>query len=449
MVKSMKYRFHNTPNRQQGTMAILVSLIILTLITFVSLFTAKTVTMEQKIATNDTNSKIAFEAAEAGLEAALTYVKSGYDQDGDDAVDDELVFESDGKVSIDGAGSQNYKEFTDSSNNTMSKVTVTLTMDASTVSLSENFYITAVGETIDGAATRTISQTVSTPNPLATAPNTPFTARGSMDVGGSATVHNPEGFGTIVTGGTAAITGTGSISTRVANKDTTATSSGNGNNWPACFGGQFECTGSYVGCPGTGKVKCLLIDSAGKSATGGDVIDGETTLAGFTADEFFEATFGVSKANFKANVATMVMTAAEFGNTYATGGASLAVNEIIWVEGDVSTNGVDVGCKVSAGTRNTGAHGAYDMPCSLANIGASIVVVNGDWDVNGGSIYGLLYVIGDVDTHGSPEVIGAMIVEGGATAMTGSMDIWYDSGILNDLANLGAKVSTSGTWKDF
>ncbi len=437
----------STRVRQRGAMTILISLIILTLITMITLYTAKTVSIEQKISGNDARSKMAFEAAEAGMEAAIAYAENGgFDHDDDDAVSDEFVFYASGLVATDASGTTNSKTF-----NNNSTVAITLAMDASTVSDSDNFYITSVGTSGDGVASRTVSTTIGTDDPLATAPNTPFTARGSLVVGGSATIHNPEGFGTIVTGGVATISGNNAtVSTRVASKDSTNSD----NNWPACSGGEFKCDDGtlYNGCPGTEYVKCVVVDAAAKTATMGDVIDGETTLSDYTPDEFFMATFGVSKAHFKNNVADIVISGADFADDYPDG-ANLATNKIIWVDGDTSGSPT-VGCSASMGTRakNSGPdYGAYDTPCKdVGTRGPSLVVIDGDFKTNGAVVLGLLYVIGDVDTAGNPEVHGAMIVEGTNTAVTGTLDIWYDSGILRDMEEaLAENIATSGSWKDF
>lgn len=421
-------------HQQRGAMTILISLIFLVLITLISLYTAKTVNMEQKIASNDARSKMAFEAAEAGLEAADAYASvNGFDAD----VTDDLVFEADGSVSTDGAGASASKTFSNGST-----VTVSLAQDG------DDYVITSVGTSDDGVATRTIEQMIGKANPLATTPNSPFTARAGITVGGSATIHNPETATTIVTGSLAKVSG-GTINTRIP----MYTDNGN-NNYPACDGGKRPCDDGtlYVGCPGTEYVKCAVQDGASKSVSG-DIIEGETTLAGYTADEFFEATFGVTKAVFKASVATLVIDGADFGDDYPDG-ANKAVDQIIWVDGNVSSSAT-VGCTETMGQRSTNqasdGYGAFDTTCKDAGgtRGGSIVVVDGDYDTNGAKIIGLLYVIGDVDTNGNPEVHGAMIVEGQDTQVTGSLDIWYDSGILANLENLGSSVAASGSWKDF
>ena len=72
----MNLAYLNKPGytSQQGVTALLMSLIILTLITMVSLMTARTISVEQKITGNELRSRQAFESAEAGIESAKTYI---------------------------------------------------------------------------------------------------------------------------------------------------------------------------------------------------------------------------------------------------------------------------------------------------------------------------------------------------------------------------------------
>lgn len=62
---------------QRGAAALLVSTVLLFSVSMVTLFTSKTVMMEQKISANQVRSIEALESAQAGLEYVLAYVKGG------------------------------------------------------------------------------------------------------------------------------------------------------------------------------------------------------------------------------------------------------------------------------------------------------------------------------------------------------------------------------------
>ena len=71
------------PQRQQGVATLLISLVILTTITFVLIYSARAVLMEQQLTTNDKRGRQSFEAAEFGQDAAVAYITSpgGRDKD--------------------------------------------------------------------------------------------------------------------------------------------------------------------------------------------------------------------------------------------------------------------------------------------------------------------------------------------------------------------------------
>ncbi|TNG02135.1 MAG: hypothetical protein EP297_01520, partial [Gammaproteobacteria bacterium] len=113
-ITPIKYSTAPLKSQQRGAMSLLISLVILVLITFVSLYTAHTVSMEQKITGNEFRSRQSFEAAEAGLRGALTYLRNGIDRN-DDGLADTNVFISTGVPPKGTAGTQNSMTFGDGS----------------------------------------------------------------------------------------------------------------------------------------------------------------------------------------------------------------------------------------------------------------------------------------------------------------------------------------------
>ena len=65
--------------------------------------------------------------------------------------------------------------------------------------------------------------------------------------------------------------------------------------------------------------------------------------------------------------------------------------------------------------------------------------------------FGMIYITGNITQVGNVEVQGALAQEQGPASVdvTGSLDIWYDSAILEMTSGNGPFSTASGTWKDF
>lgn len=74
--------------RQRGAATIISSISLSTLINLVTLYSSRTVRLEQQLSNNDVRPKHAFEAAEAGLAAAVDFLTNEeFDADDNGAVD--------------------------------------------------------------------------------------------------------------------------------------------------------------------------------------------------------------------------------------------------------------------------------------------------------------------------------------------------------------------------
>jgi hypothetical protein len=183
---------------------------------------------------------------------------------------------------------------------------------------------------------------------------------------------------------------------------------------------------------------CNVIQSSNKVTVGLDVIEHDSNLANLSDSGFFENFFGMSPTNFRASMVTLETTAAT-----ANTDVQLATNEIIWVEGDTTfSNNTTVGCKVVV----TGAN-----VCSAANTKPSIMVINGNANFGGTvQFYGIVYVTGSVTVSGSSTVYGALVGASTVTNATGgSLDIWYNSKVLDMTKRNGRLGSSAGSWRDF
>lgn len=394
--------------KQAGVATLAMSLVLLVLITMVSVYTSRTVLFEQKIAANDFRERQAFEAAESGLSAAIAYISSpgGFDKNGDGITDD--VFDA----NADGIGDTNNMTFANNSS-------VTVTLNGVFPSLN----LLSVGRSDDLTATRLVRTILATVDALPNAPDNPLTARGTVIVNGSATVHNPEGHSTIWSGDNVELGANNATATNIADPTDP--------NYPSCMDVSMSC--------GT-------TPSSSKIAVGLDVIEYDSSLANLSAEQMFENFFGTSMANYRESRVSLEVAGAN-ANNLATNAASpgihLGVGEVIWIEGNASlTQSTTVGCEIPLSGSAT---------CPNANVNPSILIVNGDLTTNGTpNFYGLVYIVGSMNMSSNTTVTGAVIV-GGDTANNagGSLDVWYNSDVLNQLRNNGPLAGAPGSWQDW
>jgi hypothetical protein len=384
------------------------TLVLLILITMVAAYTSRGVLFEQRVSGNDFRSRQAFEAAESGLEVALAYFGSsgGIDKDGDGARDP--VFDTDG----DGVGDTNATTFADASS-------VTLTISGGFPALD----IVSVGRSDDLRAERTVRVVGSVSDGLPNKPENPLTARGTVDVDGSATVTNPEGNSTIWSGSDVDLGSNNATATDIADPTDA--------NYPYCMDTSMTCN---------------TVQSSNRVAVGLDVIEYDTSLSNMSAQQLFENYFGMSMATYRASRVTLEVAAADANNLASNAtnpGVQLAAGEIVWIEGDTEfENNTTIGCKVVVTGNNL---------CTGADIDPSIVIVNGDLEGNGTpNITGLLFVLGNFDLLGNVTNMGATIVAGDfGNASSGSLDVIYNSDVLDQTRDNGSLVGAPGSWHDW
>lgn len=400
--------FGPSRRQQEGVVTLILAIVLLILTSLVAAYTGDAILFERKIAANEFRSSQAFEAAESGLSTALAYLgaRGGADKDGDGAIDP--VIDTDG----DGIGNVNSDTYGDGSS-----VTVTVT------GAFPNFDIVAVGVSDDRTATRTVRTIGTTADGLPNLPNNPVTARGEIIIDGSATIHNPEGASTIWSGDEVDMGSNNATATNIADP--------NDAGYPSCMDYSMTC--------GTTR-------SSSKVAIGLDVIDNDSSLANLTAAQMFENFFGISMANYRDSRVTLDVAAADANNlstNEAAPGIHLATGEIIWVEGDTSLSNITtIGCTSPVTGGGT---------CPASDLDPSITIINGNLETDGTpTFYGLLYVVGDVILGGNNAVHGALIIGGDAqSGAGGSLDIWYNSDVLNASRDNGPLAGGPGSWRDW
>ena len=185
------------------------------------------------------------------------------------------------------------------------------------------------------------------------------------------------------------------------------------------------------------------VQSSGKfgseTSIGLDVVDSSTDLANASSDEFFENFFSGDR-DYIRNVADLD-TSDDLN--FDAGDLHLAVDQLIWVEGDIHLNGnMIIGCSDSS-------IGNCDPDVLGGAVDPVILVVNGDLTANGNvDIFGIIYVVGDWDVNGNFNVVGAVIVESGVSS-NGAFNLTYNSTVLGASLWNPKATKVSGTWKNW
>jgi len=402
--------------RQQGVATLAFSLIILVLATSVTLYSVNYARQELSIANNSLRDKQAFEAAEAGIAAAIEHVRTGGS--------DSLVFDTNNDGTKDSATST---IGTASASGSVGSVSVALSVSG------DSFFIESTGFSDDGSATRTITQFVSRADPLPNDPQNPIISRGSVVINGSATVYNPEGATTIWSGGETDHSSNNSPATYIP--DPTSA------NYPVCMDTPLTCE---------------LARTADGNTVGLDVIENDSSIANLTPEQMFANFFGMTPSAYKDTFDVLETTAAN-----AQSDIDLAAGNIIWVDGGgpggTTTNlsGVTVGCTASVtgnklcgpGYPNTpggGGSGVGD------NSTPSVLIIDGDVAFSGTPNFtGIVFVMGDAAMGSNTSVQGAIVIAGDTTQAGGSLDVYYNSDVLENIQNIGPTSGAAGTWKDF
>jgi hypothetical protein len=247
-----------------------------------------------------------------------------------------------------------------------------------------------------------------------------LTAKGTVVIGGSATITNPEGNSTIWSGEDVDLGSNNATGTDIPNPTNS--------DYPSCMDTPMTFT---------------TVRSSNKTSVGLDVIENDTSLANLDIQEMFANFFGMSMANYLASRVTLEVAAADVGTIDAPAGAG----EIIWIDGDTIFDSLTMGCKDNV----TGNNFCGDAPqTSPADIDPSIVIVDGDLTVNGTPNFtGFLFVTGSFNLVGNLTVMGAMVVAGEYDVGSGSLDIVYNSSVIDQTRDNGPLAGAPGSWHDW
>ena len=404
--------------KQSGAVTLLTSVIILMLATILIISVSRTTIMEQRISSNEIRSRKAFEAAEAGLNFGIAYVtqttQGGVTVPSGTDKNKNLIADTIALTTITTGTSNQYSvRFCDPTAN-LSAITCPdspgpVNCTAAPAKYLRSPRIVACGWSDDGLGRSMVSQNVRTVPALANPPSNPVTAKGAINVGGSASVTNYYNNLTVWSGGSLSNIGN-SGKTFVRNPTVSP---------PAA---SVPPPDRPTTCSSTADYVC----ATDKNTTGPDVIDADPTLSNITTAQLFYNYFGVADvAAYQAGIASMPAVAP--GNVSTLNGTK---QEAFVVSGSINST-----MNITIGSR--------DQPV--------VMIIDGDWSGGGNTtIYGLVYVRGNIDLSGNKTIYGGVVVEG-AVSGTGSLDIIFDQLIMDNLAsgNVGKSALVSGSWRDW
>jgi len=409
--------------KQYGAATLLTAIILLVCITLVVILTTKTVLVETQITADNYRSSQATSAASAAMNQGIAYfIQGGMDQDGDGNIDfANTDRDADGTldnffITLPSTTAQFY--FDSTSGNACDCAT------NDCLNTTTEGMLVAMGQSDDGSATRTITQCLTTFNIFngGEGPKQPFVSRESVGIAGNARIINRYTNSSIWSGGSLGVAG-------------------------ASFGTYLRPSNTLIG----DYSKSELDDSDESndtqrvsdrdSGTGIDVITDDPTLGNKTADQFYELFFtnDLTKTMLR-NLAINVDQQFDPGDSLA---ATPPLSGIVWVGeagGTPSTTETSIG--------GTDVLGSPRNPV--------ILIVNGDLKMTGGTVYGVIYVMGELKVTGNPIIKGSLISESGDSSGAGTLNLVYvpygdgsDNGTGSEAFLTGTGAVLAGSWKDW
>lgn len=390
---------------QRGATSLLIVAILLIVSTLAAFYAASAGIFDMRVAANEVKARQAHEAAQAGIDYAVAYIKKGMDQNNNGTADPLTPISA-----YNTAGNSQYRVTycaVDADLPTCPDTPATLTCDAPTGSdLANGIGITvSCGWSDDNAAKKRIVVDTGRGPALSTGPGNPLITKGAINVSGSATVTNYYNNLTIWSG--SSLSNIGASGKTFVREPTLAVP-------PEATPPPAPPTSCTSGA--------TYICSTDKSVVGADVIINDNSLSSYPKNDFFENFAGQTPSDWRSTTA----------NLEVAGGSVSSLDGVtaksIWVEGDASFTG-----SMTIGTR--------DKPV--------VLVVNGDWDGGGNvTVYGIVIVMDDFDVAGNTTIYGAAIVLGSVSG-TGSLDVIFDPKAVKGAQTEGAFATVAGSWRDW
>ncbi|MEY3018330.1 MAG: hypothetical protein RL336_1465 [Pseudomonadota bacterium] len=418
---------------QCGIATLVFSVIVLLLVTFASLYTAKSVITETKITNNETRSRHAFEAAESGINETFSLLKAKNRPCKSGGVFGGSVGNSNFYVVKDSVVSAiaSSSWATQTGHSGFVEVSVKDYACDGVIQTSPTMVIEAVGWSDDKTASRTISVLADQADAMRNTPENPLTARGVVGLTGNVRVYNQEGATTVWSGS--------GVNVNAASKNYTFIASPSDPSYPTCMYTSATCDVVAVTADGTGV----------------DIIANDTTLSNLSVSEFFENFFGMSMADYLSSGAV------NYPMNYddAFDPADLG-NQVVWVDVPAGEQ-FKIPAVTALGCSDTTALGTGMDPyfldgtthCDNAAVGGElepvILIVNGDLNLPANAhVYGLVVVLGDLISAGNPEITGALVAYG-SVGENGAVIVRYNSKVLAMTDSNPDFYVAPGGWRDF
>lgn len=415
-------------NRQQGAATLMVSMVLLIAITLVVFVTARSAIMEQRISANELRTTAALEAAQAGMDAAMAYMRSpGGMYKNSPNVGDPADFFSFPAIELEGDPGRvtGHYQFIYCERNTdpadlecpdlNSTLANACTSPIRGSDTAREALILSCGWSDDGIARASvIQQAMNTPS-MANPPTNPMTARGAVTASGAVNVSNYFNNLTIWTGEN--VDSIGAVG-NTAIRDPSIPPPGPTEAPREPLPQGASCATGYV---------CTTYSQGQVTNIGPDVIDADPSISERTAEEFFINYFGMPFDDYRDTMPSQYL-----GDSPTSGELSDVHGEVVWLDG----NGGDV--QIPSGT----TIGSRDEPV--------ILIVDGNMRFQGNTtIYGVVYVTGDMVGAGTPTIYGSTVVQGDV-ATDGTVNIVYDPVSAGGAGrDTGPSGSLAGTWRDW
>ncbi len=480
-------------SRQRGAVALVTGLVLLMLATIGTAYVAKMASVDQRVSANALRAKAAFEAAEAGLNFAITFLEVDARDLDDDGTDDREQMlsglgigddiydgtgrefddcDTDGDLActgseIGGGNGYHLQAILDSGafnwslpsapgycDMRVNDENVRVCIEIRRIDDPTKARVTSTGYSDDRLGQAQINQDLRLIGPLPgfLGPTHPLVAFAGVAVSGSMQVVNAFSNATIWCGGEVTSFGSGPNSGTLIHPDPegpkVATVDGelipfrdtNEENNALDSGEEiFDWTHSNPYSVSDLTQSSGILDN--EVILGPDVIDNSSDLAeakNGDSDGFFRRFFPGSPDFVKAG-ADYVTTSDQLDDP---GGFWDVLGSFIWVDARNSSGSLN-----NFGLKN-GTYGTRDDPI--------VLVIDGNFDPQASpTIYGLVYVRGDVIGGGSGGglVVGSMIVEGdNGFYNSGGLDIIYEPNVIDHAGGGAGRMSSvplPGTWRDW
>ncbi len=416
---------------QRGFATLITTIMILLAITLTTLYTANTIVFEQKVSANFNRAEQSLAASMAGVDAALEYYNSYSlltNTPSSTAAFTRTLADG-SKYDVTFCAVFNEAErttFFNDPENCIQLGSFDPTANATYDPDPENepqlaIGIVSVGLGDDDTGRRVVSLFASAAPVLdpGSTPAQPLVAGGTVAISGNITIFNRYANATVWSGGD---TGAGSNSVETYLNDGTLVTPAEKDANPALN----EATRLELTNTNYPAVLNARLSSKADLGLNSDVLDGDPNLSTLEDFELFEAFFASTMDGIRAQAENADQLFTDINDIAGKIG-------LMWVEGSAS-------------------YGPFHEDVGTPHTDKSaIIVVDGDLNINGGTIYGLLFVIGDLSLGGGVVILGAVVATGAVDKSGGGAIVVYDPEALDDPpgGNEKSRGVVQGTWRDW